>query len=101
MAGCAAAVNAGGEGGGDDKVLARIQFAHAATAAAAASLISKDALREAATIVSVDQQRDGSWQLDSSDSIGSPATYGTTLATVFARRTLAAAAPSEMASRIA
>jgi hypothetical protein len=93
--------NAGGEGGGDDKVLARIQFAHAATAAAAASLISKDALREAATIVSVDQQRDGSWQLDSSDSIGSPATYGTTLATVFARRTLAAAAPSEMASRIA
>ncbi len=34
---------------------------------------------------------DGSWLLDSSDSIGSPATYGTALATVFARRTLQAA----------
>jgi len=93
--------NGGGEGGGDDKRLARIQFAHATTAAVTASLVGKNALREAAAIVSADQQADGSWQLDSSDSIGSPATYGTALATVFARRTLAAAAPAEMASRIA
>jgi hypothetical protein len=93
--------NGGGEGGGDDKVLARIQFAHAATAAAAASLVGKDALLEASAIVSADQQRDGSWQLDSSNSIGSPATYGTALATAFARRTLAASGSGEMAPRIA
>jgi hypothetical protein len=58
--------NGGGEGGGDDKRLARIQFAHATTAAAAALLVSKDALAVAAALVAADQQRDGSWQLDSS-----------------------------------
>jgi Prenyltransferase and squalene oxidase repeat len=93
--------NGGGEGGGDDKRLMRIQFAHAATAAASAALIGKESLRAAAAIVSADQQPDGSWQLDSSDSIGSPATYGTVLATLFARRTLAAAAPDELKPQIA
>ena len=50
----------------------------------------KTAVDAAAAIVAADQQPDGSWRLDSSDSIGSPATYGTALATVFARRTLIA-----------
>jgi len=82
--------NGGGEGGSDDKRLARIQFAHAAMTAAAASLVPNDVIGAAATIVAADQQADGSWRLDSSDSIGSPATYGTALATAFARRTLVA-----------
>jgi squalene cyclase len=80
--------NAGGEGGGDDKRLARIQFAAATAAAAADARVRADALNEAAAIVAADQQADGSWRLDASDSIGSPATYGTALATAFARRTL-------------
>lgn len=82
--------NGGGEGGADDKQLARIQFAHATTAAFAAALVPKAAVDSAAAIVAADQQADGSWRLDSSDSLGSPATYGTALATTFARRSLAA-----------
>lgn len=80
--------NGGGEGGADDKRLARIQFAHAASAASAASLVPADAMRTAAAMIAADQQADGSWRLDSSDSIGSPATYGTALATAFARRAI-------------
>ena len=83
--------NGGGEGGADDKVLARIQFAHATTAGVAAGLVPRTAVESAAHLVAADQQQDGSWRLDASDSIGSPATYGTALATVAARRTLVAA----------
>ena len=93
--------NGGGEGGGDDKRLARIQFAHATTAASAASLVAKEAIGRAAAIVAADQQPDGSWQLDSSDSIGSPATYGTALATSVARHTLAASGLPSMSSAVA
>ena len=93
--------NGGGKGGADDKRLARIQFAHATTAAFAAALVPKSAVDAAAAIVAADQQPDGSWRLDSSDSIGSPATYGTALATVFARRTLIASGLPALAERIA
>jgi len=93
--------NGGGEGGSDDKPLARIQFAHATTTAAAAALVPKDAVSSAAAIVAADQQADGSWRLDSSDSIGSPATYGTALATAFARRTLVASGLISMRERVA
>jgi hypothetical protein len=93
--------NGGGEGGADDKGLARIQFAHATTAAFEAALVPKTAVDAAAAIVAADQQADGSWRLDSSDSIGSPATYGTALATVFARRTLIASGLPALADRIA
>lgn len=93
--------NGGGEGGADDKRLARIQFAHATTTAFAAALVPKAAVDSAAAIVAADQQADGSWRLDSSDSIGSPATYGTALATVFARRTLVASGQPSLADRIA
>jgi len=92
--------NGGGEGGADDKRLARIQFAHATTAAFAAALVPKTAVDSAAAIVAADQQPDGSWRLDSSDSIGSPATYGTSLATVFARRTLVASGLPSLAERV-
>lgn len=93
--------NGGGEGGADDKRLARIQFAHATTAAFAGALVPKAALDSAAAIVATDQQADGSWRLDSSDSIGSPATYGTALATVFARRAIVASGLPSLEERVA
>jgi hypothetical protein len=83
--------NPGGEGGGDDKRLARIQFAFATTTAAEASEVPHEALKAAAQLIASDQLPDGSWRLDSSDSVGSPATYGTALATAVARSTLARA----------
>jgi hypothetical protein len=93
--------NGGGEGGGDDKRLARIQFANATAVAADASLVPAAALAAAAEIVAADQQPDGSWRLDSSDSIGSPATYGTALATFYARRALAVSGLPAMTARVA
>lgn len=92
--------NGGGEGGADDKRLARIQFAHATTAAFAASLVPQEAVTRAAEIIAANQRPDGSWLLDSSDSIGSPVTYGTALATVFARRTLQAASVESFRERV-
>jgi hypothetical protein len=75
-------------GGIDDKPLARIQFAGALRLAVDAGLAPASALRDAAAVVVQDQKADGSWQLDSSQSIGSPTTYGTTLATWAATRVL-------------
>jgi hypothetical protein len=83
--------NAGGEGGADDKPLARIQFAAALAAAVDQGLAGPQALVAAADLLAADQQPDGAWRLDSSQSLGSPATYGTTLATVSARRAIARA----------
>jgi hypothetical protein len=81
--------NPGGKGGSDDKRLARIQFASATVAASTAALVPQPAVDAAAAIVAGDQRDDGSWRLDSSTSLGSPATYGTPLATAFALRVLA------------
>lgn len=61
-----------------DKKLARIQFA-----AALMRIPERPNLCTAAALISKDQSPDGSWQVDS----GSPATYGTALATYFARET--------------
>jgi hypothetical protein len=69
-----------------DLPLARIQFASALVDAIDAGLMpDRRALAEAARLVAGDQKPDGSWRLDSGDSIGSPATYGTFLATGVAR----------------
>ena len=92
--------NAGGEGGGDDKRLARIQFGTAVVKAADASLLPADAVAKAAAIVAADQHADGGWRLDSSDSIGSPATYGAALATALARRVLGRASPADYQAAI-
>ena len=73
-------------GGLDDTALARIQFAGALTSAVEAALVSRDALAAAAKLVASDQRANGSWQLDPSNSLGSPTTYGTALATWAARR---------------
>ena len=77
-------------GGIDDKPLARVQFASALARAVAADRASNTALGVAADILIRDQKDDGSWQLDTSKSLGSPTTYGTALATATARRSLAA-----------
>lgn len=76
------------EGGFSDKALARIQFAAALAAAADAGMVPRQALNAAAEIIAADQRPDGSWRFDSSQSAGTPATYGTALATWSARRTL-------------
>ena len=88
-------------GGIDDKPLARIQFASALRLAVDNARAPRDLLGDAAHIVAADQKSDGSWQLDSSQSLGSPATYGTTLATAAARRTLAAAARDDLKPALA
>lgn len=81
-----------GEEAFSDVVLTRIQFASALSDAIDASLIRDgDALTAAARLVASDQRDDGSWQLDASGSIGSPATYGRFLATATAHHVLTAA----------
>ena len=72
-----------------DHSLARIQFASALVAAMDAGVIDTvTPLVKAASLVAADQKDDGSWRLDTSMSIGSPATYGTALASVSALMTL-------------
>ena len=93
--------NAQGGGGFDDKPLARIQFAGALTSAVEANTAAAAALRSAGNIILADQREDGSWRLDSSQSAGSPATYGTALATWSARRTLVATGDARFAPAIA
>jgi hypothetical protein len=76
-----------------DKNLARIQFAAALVEAIDAGLVrDRAALGRAATALLRGQKADGSWQVDSGGAVGSPATYGSYLATYMARRTLERAA---------
>src|SRR5262249_19962933 len=70
-----------------DKKLAQIQFS---AALAESFQPDKDALRQAASALLGYQEADGSWTVDVG-SVGSPATYGTALATLMARNTLDAA----------
>jgi len=48
----------------------------------------RQALQEAARKVCADQGADGAWHIEPRNGVGSPATYGTTLATYMALRTL-------------
>ena len=85
-----------------DQTLARIQFAAAlVTAIDAGVIIDSRSLRVAADLIAADQQDDGSWRLDASASIGSPATYGTALATRAALRTLRRAEVEDLAGVVA
>lgn len=75
-----------------DKDLARIQFAFALTEAVERNLISRSpALTEAARRLAEMQTANGSWSIDKDAGVGSPATYGSALATYAAIRTLRAA----------
>jgi Squalene-hopene cyclase C-terminal domain len=85
----------GGEGPYSDKKLARIQFAAALVEAVNAGQAKKTpALIQAADLVLEHQDRDGSWQVSAAGTAGSPATYGTCLATYQARQVLHTADPA-------
>ena len=74
----------------DDKRLARVQFASALAVAERLGKAASTDLAEAAKLLVADQAADGSWTLDQSQSLGSPATYGVVLATWAARTSLIA-----------
>jgi hypothetical protein len=76
--------------GFDDKTLAKIQFASALAVAERHGKASSTDLEAAAKLLVAEQQGDGSWKLDASQSLGSPATYGDLIATWSARATLIA-----------
>ena len=85
-----------------DKRLARIQFAAALVAAVEAGLVpDRRAIQQAATLLAADQQPDGSWRVAASGMVGSPATYGPSLATYLACRTLQKADAQRFGSAIA
>lgn len=72
-----------------DKRLANIQFAASLAAAVEAEHAKVAAsLKEAARKVAADQDEDGAWRIDAQNTVGSPATYGITLATLMAWRVL-------------
>lgn len=84
----------GGEGPFNDKQLTTIQFAAALVDAVEAGLVKdRSALTQAAARVVAYQRNDGSWLIDVGESLGSPATYGTCLATYQACRVLRTAEP--------
>jgi hypothetical protein len=81
-----------GDPGFSDKRLANIQFAAPLVAALESGhTTDRNALKEAARKVAADQGDDGAWRIDAQNTVGSPATYGTTLATFMAWRILMAA----------
>ena len=85
-----------------DKTLARIQFAGALVDAMLADQIRDPVpLADAVALIAADQTDDGSWQLDASGSIGSPATYGRTLVTWAALRALRHAGIPDLAPVVA
>lgn len=85
-----------------DKKLARIQFAAALGDAVDAGVISDGtALVRAAESLLPLQEVDGSWQVDTGVTAGSPATYGTTLATYMCTRTLERAGKARFANPVA
>src|SRR6185436_6446018 len=78
-----------GEPGFSDKRLADIQFAASLLAALEAGHVKERAsLQEAARKLAADQGVDGAWNIDPGNTPGSPATYGTPLATFMALNAL-------------
>jgi hypothetical protein len=85
-----------GDPGFSDKRLANIQFAASLLAAIEAGHVKdRRPLQEAARKVAADQGAEGAWPIEPGNAVGSPATYGTTLATYLACRTLEQAAAPE------
>ena len=89
-----------GDPGFSDKKLARIQFAAALAQAHEAGAVSdRRVLIEAAQSLIPYQEANGSWLVDVG-AVGSPATYGTSLATYMALRTLEKADAARFAKAI-
>ena len=88
-----------GDPGFSDRRLADIQFA-ASLVAGIESGVVKDhqAMKAAATRVAQAQAENGSWPIDVANVVGSPATYGTALATYMAWQTLNYAPAPETAA---
>ncbi len=86
---------AGANPGISDKTLAGIQYA---SALAESKPRNRKTLLEAAAVVAEGQSDDGSWKIDE---LGSPASYGTALATYFALNTLKLGDPNRFAKPIA
>jgi len=81
-----------GDPGFSDKRLANVQFAASLLAAIEAGFVKdRRLLAQAARRLVADQGDDGAWHIDAGNALGSPATYGTPLATFMALRTLKAA----------
>lgn len=81
-----------GDPGFSDKRLANIQFAASLLAAIETGHVKdRRPLADAARLLIADQGESGAWKIDSGNAPGSPATYGTPLATLLALRTLKAA----------
>lgn len=81
-----------GDPGFSDQRLATIQFAASLLAATEGGRVKeRGRLHEAARRVASSQSADGSWPVDAGNAVGSPATYGTTLATFMAWRVLRSA----------
>ena len=95
--------NSRGNPAAGDKKLSTIQFAAALAAALESGAITDRAkLISAARLLLPFQSPDGAFPIDDPGAaVGSPATYGTALATAVVRRTLAAASPEHFAAAIA
>lgn len=90
-----------GDPGVSDQRLADIQFAASLLAAYEAGHVKdRRVLVEAARRLVSGQDEDGAWHIEQDNGPGSPATYGTPLATSIALRSLRAAGSSEMLSAI-
>jgi hypothetical protein len=81
----------GQDGEFNDRRLATVQFAAAAAAAAQVGLLETggNAAQAIGKLLRADQDQRGSWQIQGGHAVGSPATYGTLLATVLGRQALA------------
>jgi len=78
-----------GEPGFSDRRLADVQFAAALLASFEAGHVNdRRPLRQAARKLAAAQGADGAWHIESGNTLGSPATYGTPLATYLALRVL-------------
>jgi hypothetical protein len=85
-----------GDPGFSDKRLADIQFAASLLSAIESGRVKdRRPLEQAARKLAAGQSADGSWKIDAGNSLGSPATYGDSLATYMALRTLKKAALTE------
>jgi hypothetical protein len=87
-----------GDPGFSDQRLADIQFAASLRALRPRTPESHAALRTAALRIAAAQDPDGSWRIEPQNAVGSPATYGTALATFMAWTTLRASEANEVSA---